>query len=47
MSGRLSYVSILSFFFLRGKKRSGGLMALVYENENLGTVLARVFVKSV
>lgn len=36
MSGRLSYVSILSFFFLRGKKLVWGLMALVYENENFG-----------
>ena len=40
MSGRLSYVSILSFFFffffLRGKKLVWGLMALVYENEKYG-----------
>ena len=35
MSGRLSYVSILSFFF-EGKKLVWGLVALVYENEKHG-----------
>lgn len=43
MSGRLSYVSILSFFFffLRGKKLVWGLMALVYENEKCGHSLGQ------